>query len=687
MRKFSLFIILVSLTLLQACQNNADGGKQIILPKDKGGVQLKLAAAPTKSATDPNVPTADQFHITFTTTTDSVVFESLFSEVPYVIVLPAGAYNAVAQYGVNAPFSTDTPYYRSEKNFEIEMGQTTYLDMRAVLNSFIVDIVYQADFDKYFSNYYVVGEVYGGENYTFAENLAQSAYFAPCKLRLVLKGTLTDGRPYSSIISEFTSPGTELHRLKINILPKGHAFDISIDETVTVVDITSSIPDSWRPDMPAVPALSIATYETATIAPEVTTTVVVPSILKLADLCIALDDNLKAIFNAKDTLRVSVAEDLAALNAMGIYVAPDIIGKQNGTLNFARLAAALLSQGGVATQYKINVKSEDFLANKNAANDVTITVTPPIFEMPEVPAGNIWTKEFTFVPISQNDIVEGNYDKMVANGGFTYQYSDNGTHWADIADGQLTLASLAPNGTQYQLRAIYRGVISAVRTVATAATSAIPLGDLENWSAQSYRSECYKIGDGSIWSTRNSMTTGSGLDTYACRYSGTYPVNGHKGKGAEIATCGWGAGNTWAGMMWSAAIYNISAGSMFLGSYNNGELHGYPFATRPTSLTFYYKYSPYKNDEMRAWIQVENRTDGTTTVLASNEFKSTASSSNYAEQKIALNYTNTHLPATHICIAFYSGKNEGSKDYIQGYSSGFYGSRLYVDELSFGYDK
>lgn len=686
MKRVLLLSMVVAGFIAVACNERLTPNEPLNM-KNGGAVELKLASAPTRSI---GVPVADDFTITFTDQNNKVVFAKPYLELPYAVILEQGDYHAVADYGENLAFSTTIPYYRSDKDFQIEIGQTSYIDMQAALYSYMVQINYVSDFAAYFDTYHVEALVGDTALYVFAQDAPQSAYLAPGSVRLVLKGTLKDGGQYSSIVAEIDGESRKLHACNLKILPRGHAFDLSIDRKVTDVTISSTVPGGWLPDMPPIAQTVIESYETENPAGIAGATVRVNSIVAIKDLCFVLDDKLKTEFGVTaDTLRATNADDLLALGALGVdFSQGTVIGSHTSDVNFARMAAGLKTQQGVTTDFSLAIVAVDVVGKRTEGN-VMMRVKTPEFEMPKVLPGNIWTREFTFTPVTAENITHGNHDKMVANGGFAYQYSINGVDWVSIPENEYRVTGLTQN-TPYHIRAIYRDVSSTPYIATTEAILAVPDGGkFENWNLHSYRSQAATIGDGSVWSSRNAMTTGSGVDTYACRYSGTYRTTGSSGYGAEITTAGWGSGNTWAGTLWAAVVNNISAGSLFLGSYSGGEKHGYPFASRPTSMTFYMAYDPHSGDQMKASVEVQNRADGVITVLATGVFQSSEGHGDYRKKTIELNYANSNpeLAPTHICVAFYSGKNEGSKDYIRDYSKGFYGSRLYVDELAFQYDK
>lgn len=695
MRQFLRYFTILTLVFLCGC-STVPQGEEFVIPKDKGAVILKLAAAKVKTrattATDFVHPSADEFNITFVSEAMDTVFQKPFTEFPYALVLPAGNYKALAEYGKNVPFSLDMPYYRSEQLFVVEMGQTTDIDMKAVLHSFIVQINYSADFADYFTTFSVVGEVEGGDTYTFAADASGSAYFAPCTLRLVLKGVLKDGAPYSSIIQEFSSTGTELHKLNIRVLPRGHSFDVDIDRSVTLVDITSTVPDEFLPDMPAILPLEISTYETADITAN--TELAINSVLKLKDICVAPSASLKAFFGiTQDTLRASVDQDAAILDMLGINAAA-LIGAQNGMLNFNAVTSKLLSQNNVATRYSFGIKAQDVLG-MSSGGDVDITINPTDFSLLTLP-GLTRTMEFVATPAVDN---ADRGKASVINSKIKWSISTDGSIFADFTPSVGNLfTGLLPN-TKYYVRADYRdGAIVKTAVVTTEDKVQMPNSNLDSWTSYNPVSNnpTYSVGDGKWWATRNTMTNSEGGNYFYCRMSGTKPIDAVSGKGAELLTIGWGSGNTCAmgGSISSSSVANISAATLFVGEYDGGEKQGKPFTSKPSSLNFHYHYDPYSGDYCTAQILIKNGEQ----IIGQGTFKANQYVANFTAQSVDVVYDPQyyHLAPTTICVLFKSGDNEGSKDYLKdwvnyggafwaGYSS--QGSKFYVDEISLGYEK
>lgn len=697
MRQFLRYFTILTLVFLCGC-STVPQGEEFVIPKDKGAVILKLAAAKVKTrattATDFVHPSADEFNITFVSEAMDTVFQKPFTEFPYALVLPAGNYKALAEYGKNVPFSLDMPYYRSEQLFVVEMGQTTDIDMKAVLHSFIVQINYSADFADYFTTFSVVGEVEGGDTYTFAADASGSAYFAPCTLRLVLKGVLKDGAPYSSIIQEFSSTGTELHKLNIRVLPRGHSFDVDIDRSVTLVDITSTVPDEFLPDMPAILPLEISTYETESIGDGVNTVLSLSSILKITDVCFAPDANLKSAFGiTPDTLRASVAGDVAILGSMGVDVS-GLIGSQHGAVDFKVLAQQLLTQGGVATNFTMGVKTVDYF-NKSAAGDVTFTVNPPVFNVADIVEGSVWSSSLDPLPTVN-----------VEHGGsglnYKYQLSADNISWIDISGSEIK--SLNPS-TTYYVRAVYRDYATASKSFTTETPAQVVNAGMEDWKIDEVNGNYhhYKPWTGNTpewWNTSNSRCftyyVWGSVTQYNNPTSVCYTTSAKSGSKASeirsvrIAVSGRRnvCGKLIIGTLTSGGTNGLLSGN------NNPEYltEGRPFGARPTKLQFWYKYNKYGTDNYVITVRLRNGE----TVIAESVVTGSESNSEYKQMEIEIPYSKPELAATSLYICFASSKDDNfenrtiSVSYPGGWSSGWkadVGSILNIDDIELIYEK
>lgn len=338
--------------------------------------------------------------------------------------------------------------------------------------------------------------------------------------------------------------------------------------------------------------------------------------------------------------------------------------------------------------------------------------------------GDVWAKKVVFHLFNAacNDIY--------------IQYQD-GSEWKDAGDivqkadyqpGVGTLAAVhgLPSNTTFRFKALMREgtEVSNEVKVTTEEELQVPNSGFEDWHTEKvYSHSSYVMGLGAgidiyqwfpytstaYWDTRNDLTNSqkSGTTCYYTSCSGTISTtDSYSGLAAEISSLGWGEGNTYLNSMTGVTIKNKTAGMLFMGDYDmNGsdgvhELYGQPFASRPSSFSFYYKFKPIVNDNtgenesFKAYMVIENRENGAVE-LGRGELISNQQKDSFGELvTIPITYTRFDLKATHAYIVFISsivdspsvGLATGSYNALKGFSDSKYqGNVLIVDELKINY--
>ncbi|MEZ3577933.1 MAG: DUF4493 domain-containing protein [Muribaculaceae bacterium] len=225
------------------------------------------------------------------------------------------------------------------------------------------------------------------------------------------------------------------------------------------------------------------------------------------------------------------------------------------------------------------------------------------------------------------------------------------------------------------------------------------------------------------WGTNNKMTTSQGSNYGYCRVSGTIQTDdSHSGKAALIRNVGWGSGNTavsdkavGSGLLGKGICKYTDAGLLHLGSTRTTRPSGYSgdenktndtsagpitttdldcgiaFNSRPSSLSFWYKYSP-KNSSDKGLAEILISNDNGT--IASQTIYLDASAS-YQQKNITLDYPFGTSKATKIYVKFISSYDmeylKRTNDNFSGpgranLSRGTYmGSQLYIDDIELIY--
>lgn len=257
------------------------------------------------------------------------------------------------------------------------------------------------------------------------------------------------------------------------------------------------------------------------------------------------------------------------------------------------------------------------------------------------------------------------------------------------------LENLAP-GTEYKVSATVGGIDVSTKFTTETATQ-LANGDMETWhSLKDFDNSKLWIlaADEStaIWETNNRLTTSQSDPRAYCCTSGTIQSTDHVSGtySALIRTVGWGSGNTAAGG-WSN-VKHVAAGELYLGTWGGIDLpnnYGITFNSRPSSMSFYAKYTPKNgNDKGYAEISV---IDSAGSVIASNNV-SIERLSDFTKISVDLSYPTSAPKAAKLVVKFIStnaGNTYLNKDNLNlgniSRSAEHVGSQLWIDDVTLNY--
>lgn len=376
------------------------------------------------------------------------------------------------------------------------------------------------------------------------------------------------------------------------------------------------------------------------------------------------------------------------------------------------LSVAPISRSGEKYRVKVSVPADDRAVELRAKCGKL-----------ETPSIVVERKEVDYTVAAADENVFATYAYVTLNGADAasasllvstdgIKYNAAGTEVAGT--GLLKVSGLNP-ATSYFVRAAVNGTQCKPCEFTTEASAQLPNGDLETWYRVAGKSKNWWIDypgadENAVWGTMNKLTTSQGGSSGApgaayCAFSGTRPVDSAvKGKGAVISTVGWGDANTaYRGQINTSSFIpnggkceHLTVGELYLGTYNAQneapDYSGLDFASRPSSMSFYYKYTVRNAAD---WGVAEIHVlaaDGTEIASGSRQLSAV---NDYTPVSIDLNYAVGAKKAALIKVMFKSSGNSDcqsvSNDNLSSppsanLSDGRYtGSELYIDEIVLNY--
>lgn len=204
-------------------------------------------------------------------------------------------------------------------------------------------------------------------------------------------------------------------------------------------------------------------------------------------------------------------------------------------------------------------------------------------------------------------------------------------------------------------------------------------------------------GGSSVWDYRSASGVVPTLDekntaSYHLRtYNGNAALitEGHTGNAAEIATVGWGSGNTWISE--GATPSYKTAGTLYIGTYGEPINYGKTFTSRPSGIKFWYKYYSYNNETTTPYVKVYGDNHE---LIGEGSILIDSSNNTFKEEYISIDYYSSKK-AKEMTIVFSSTDSEnpateavqGNEGAMSGYlDSRHIGSILTVDDIELIYE-
>ena len=714
-------ITLVFALLWSGCSQEeeleAPSGIQIVLKEFQQEVHTRAVPA------DLDKPLAEQFDLQITEAgSNKLVHEGKVSS-KFIPLRPA-TYDVAAAFGHKDNLGIDAPAYEGTASVTLKERETQQVNLTCKVSNALLSVKVENPelFQSEYSEYRVMLRTDAG--YVKLEDFTQSIYFpTQTEFSLFLEGIsketgLMSLKPLSH--NDIPTVCTAAQHIILTLKLSNVSADPSISKVeVLTEEISATIPMEWLPKPKIQNELGfvdngLSFVETETKEAKLKFVTATP----LQDLKLKFnfqDKDLEAHNNQEYLL--SNPEHKAVLTSLGLVV-PEI-GATAASLDLQALTQKLQTLDGATTTntVEVDVKANNRWSSEDESVNRTYTLTcnKPQFTL-TVPEASVWTKEFAFKAYDASNVTAGSPEKLREK--MTYQLKENGQQeWQTVALSDLVCGNLKPN-TTYQARSLYRNVIPSNEvTVTTYPTIELPNGNMEEWNftetkegrwptyVQILRFFPYNKGSQDAWwATNMDRATIWTAFPYEITTSPnvSYVSDAHGGsKAAEVRTSGHGGGYATTGTItYDDAAF---AGRLFIGTYQwkNGEVQtlGNAFASRPTALSFWYKYTPFKTDAFKVLIQLKNAAEE---VIAEGTFVPepyAAADATYQQCTIQLVYHEVaDIKPTSIYVDFASTnatrmtKNTNFEKtnytYVNGATRQCYiGSRLKIDDITLVYDK
>lgn len=724
MKYIKLFSFVLIGFLMAECQperyEEMKGGFKISLGED---VTVSVRSVPTELGK----PATDNFSLKIVKENDgTILYDGAYRS--EIIPASVGKYTVTAACGENPVLALDAPYYKGDSTgVEVKEGQTANITLRCKVANALASIAYaegqQEKFKELFSTYGVEVKV-GNNSVNISDGSKQSAYYQAGSIpTFTFKGVLKDNNQAVSKVIEsekLSAAAFEAGKhciLTLSLKPATSGAVITVEKVeVESVTITETIPVSWLP----APKISgtgfddnktLTVYETGESAHASIDFIVSQS---LQDLSFSLDfgDINYQSLNGDYQLSSMTDSEKIALSDVGITI--PIIGSNNPKLSFSEdFISHLLAVNSSIVYNRIvihSVKANDRI-NADGSQTYTIAVHKPEFSISVLP-GNVWTKEFT---IEEFVVEEGKGSLEKLKGKLVYQYLDNG-EWKDCnhQDTRQQIFAEHPGNRSFKVRALYRGALASNEVdVEMEAPKALPNGNMDAWTSttrdvkyfwNTYKQPFFQPWDDSVekwWDTNNIQTMPDRFDIVNSVNFASFPTTTYleseengQGKSAVLRTINWGRSNSSI-----ASTGDNTRGILYVGttSDDGSLLEGRPWSSRPTQISFNYKYSSYNNERFGVYVEL---LDENNTVIATGIYESVQgeSKTEFTSQVIDIEYTYLESKPSIIKIQFCSvarndepsvQKNisvnvpEGSSNYYNIHG----GSVLTIDDITLIYDK
>lgn len=632
-----------------------------------------------------------------------------------------GPYTVRATYGDSLASGWDAWFFMGEQVFEVKPQQTAELSVTCRMANVKVAVAYgenlQADYQDYKAT---VSNSRG--RLVFEKDCAEAGYMPVGTLTVDMELTDASGKKWYFRSGEVSAAAGDYITLNLDTkqAPQG-SLDLTLSVDYSTNDKTEEvgITDAFLPAEK--PVLSLTGFD----AESGQLSFVESNDPGEASVTLTWDPKASPVKSLKlkseseyfkehglpaevDFCSLTSTDRDLLLNAGLLF--PEMSGEMTANmvkLEFDGLAPKLeYDDDEAANTHTFTIEATD---SKDNVVTKTVTIVPiqASKSLSEIQPGNVWARRAYLTLNTDGD--PSKLTVQVKESGTELWYTPEGTEYSVSGKTSSATVKGLKSNTKYAFRAVYNGFAAAEAPEMTTEVEQQPENaGFEEWSESTVKlftnsskeQQTYypwKADGNQWWDTNNSQTVISwgtvdpdpanwfSKQTYKSFPSVSY-VSGREGMAVQmmlIAVSSSATGTT-------APSAKIGLGKIFTGVYDG--VQGRPFSSRPSKLTFWYKYESVNSDNFKVYISMK---DGDT-VIGEGTYTSSESKTDWAECAVDITYSRTDLVADTIYIEFVSASDTEKWKYANNIGDIVYGgdktadvhrgSILTVDDLELIYE-
>ena len=653
----------------------------------------------------------------------------------------AGQWRLLAFHGDSTGCGFNKPYIQADTTFNLNGGKegVAYINTKAKVNNVKISVEFDETVAGSFYDYFVrfaridTSSVAGNSQnkkykqiLRYSKDETRSAFMMPTdSLQIQFMAQYEYGQETTwryAILDTVAVSANDHLKVKLSVNPRYGNLDVNIqtDKNIEKKETNVEINEIWTPQpAPSIVASGFPGGDHPVVEGDLTGNNATISILsrgglKNCFLKIESDYLTSAGINVPLGEEIDLANPSAATKAKLDALAAAGFQWQDGMLGTRKLTYITLTN----LFAKINELNPSLTVERNLLSmsvrvvdevdkQTTLELTStayPITQTLSIPEGRVWAKKIVSPELQ---ILRGNSSL------YMLQVSSDGTNWEDLKTYSVAANSVLDFGTlevspsaTYYYRTIYNenpNLVSNVVKVTTEPVQQVGNPGFEYWHTLDFNfshwfgSETrnwylpYLSSDTNPWWAVNSRKTMPGSTTPSNLNYKVFPT---------VAYSTDRKSGDHSALVYTVSVndYNVSgtslgspvAGELWIGKADDSGNHlidGHPFASRPSAVKFWYKYSPINAEKFGFYISLK---DASGNQIAYSEKLDGMAAYEWTQCEIPIVYSDLNTRASSIYICFKSAvsgdvKLDVTMEIAGKQQTSHIGSALRIDDLELVY--